>query len=428
MRVAFLIERASYYRLLGPIIDEALRQGWTTECWHDYSHARVGHKGYLFPHIEAAPQFRNGRPTFKSFGGAAELRQWLGQQRVDAVISLSTPTLLFGTPLPAGGPAWICLQELLDLFVNSGPAGMRCSDLVALHSDWWLSWCAEYFHQQGLIEDGHAFFREMAGRVVSVGLPELDQASLIDPAEVRERLGLPPDRPIVTLLPFPGATNPRSFWANKLFLEPNPAKRLLHVLRHRRPEYLGHVLNGHTDHAVIRALRAFCDRNGALLVIKSRLKTPIPGYAREMADRCIYDDSYYPATVIEAIAVSSLCVGFYSAAVTEAAALGVPYLCLAYSPTDYLDGDPSGLSRYRHFFNRQEGGFFQFRGVSTTMSIAEALARLPVSTLGAFTIDAAARAAYMAKFLGSDDRQSSRRLLAALANTLATRASTCLTS
>ena len=45
MRLAFLVQRANFYRLYAPIVDEALRQGWDVECWHDYSQARDGQKG-----------------------------------------------------------------------------------------------------------------------------------------------------------------------------------------------------------------------------------------------------------------------------------------------------------------------------------------------------------------------------------------------
>ena len=59
MRLAFHIPRSNYYRLLTPVIDEALGRGLTVECWHDYGEARGGSKGYLFPDRDAAPKFVN---------------------------------------------------------------------------------------------------------------------------------------------------------------------------------------------------------------------------------------------------------------------------------------------------------------------------------------------------------------------------------
>jgi hypothetical protein len=33
LKVAFLMQRRNYYRVLGPVVDRALALGWDTECW-----------------------------------------------------------------------------------------------------------------------------------------------------------------------------------------------------------------------------------------------------------------------------------------------------------------------------------------------------------------------------------------------------------
>lgn len=33
-RIAFLIDRLSYLKFLGPLIEAALNRGWGVECWH----------------------------------------------------------------------------------------------------------------------------------------------------------------------------------------------------------------------------------------------------------------------------------------------------------------------------------------------------------------------------------------------------------
>lgn len=81
MKGAFIIERSSYYRVLAPIIDEALRRGWHVECWHDYSQPRSGTKGYQFPAVESAPTFLNGRPVFKPYVGVMEPARHRGVYR-----------------------------------------------------------------------------------------------------------------------------------------------------------------------------------------------------------------------------------------------------------------------------------------------------------------------------------------------------------
>jgi len=56
MRLAVLILRKNYYRLLGPVVEAALARGHRVECWHDWSGARGGAKGSEFP--DSAPAFR----------------------------------------------------------------------------------------------------------------------------------------------------------------------------------------------------------------------------------------------------------------------------------------------------------------------------------------------------------------------------------
>ena len=69
MRLAFLVQRANFYRLYAPIVDEAIRQRWDVECWHDYSQARHGQKGYNFPALESAPRFVHGTLGFRTYRG-----------------------------------------------------------------------------------------------------------------------------------------------------------------------------------------------------------------------------------------------------------------------------------------------------------------------------------------------------------------------
>ena len=53
-RVAILIKRKTHYRLLGAVVEEALRRGWRVECWHDWSHSRTNWKGQLAIDISPA--------------------------------------------------------------------------------------------------------------------------------------------------------------------------------------------------------------------------------------------------------------------------------------------------------------------------------------------------------------------------------------
>src|SRR6266849_4793881 len=89
MRLAFLIYRKNYYRLLAPAVDAALGRGWDVECCHDWSHPRRGGKASEFP--DAAPAFRNGAPRVRTHMGAADLAAQWRAEPPDAVIALDPP-------------------------------------------------------------------------------------------------------------------------------------------------------------------------------------------------------------------------------------------------------------------------------------------------------------------------------------------------
>ena len=409
MKVAVLIPRDAQYKLFAPVIEAALARGWEVECWHDYSQLRDGAKGYQFPAIETVPPFRNGTPVVRTYQGTRELTTWLAGMRADVVISSGVYRL--ERPLPARRPLLVCQQYFIDSLAWAGPEGVLDWDLLALYSRWWLDWSAGLFEAEGLLGNADVYLRQAEERSAYVGLPELDAVSSIDPAEVRERWGIPPHQPVVVLFPFPQGVGRDVFWPRRICGEGNRLKQLANIVAHRRFEYWPHIRHGWNDANVVKALRRFCDRHGACLLVKSRQKTPVPAYTDALADRCLYDERYYPATILEALSIASLSVSYYSNSVFESVALGVPHLCVTYTAEDYNGAASNYFSR---FYTPEEGSAFQFRGVSTAWSIRETLDRLPGRTLEDFAIDPAARQRYIEKFLTHDARDGGVRTVDAI--------------
>ena len=164
---------------------------------------------------------------------------------------------------------------------------------------------------------------------------------------------------------------------------------------------------------MVQAIRRFCDRNGACLLVKARQKMPVPSYLAAVADRCVYDESSYQATILEALSVAQLCISFYSAAVMESIGLGVPHLTVGFPAHYYYDDDNpmNSLARFQQFYDSQEGSLFRFQGAASLMSIPEAIYALPAKTLAGFRLAPESRKAYVAKYLGFDDGVSAGRVL-----------------
>ena len=415
MKVAFIITRLTEFRLLGPVIDAALHAGWDVECWHDYGRPKEGLKGYQFPDVQGAPVFRYGQPIHRVYSGGGELSARLERCAIDAVVSTGTVESDTDGAPPRKYPTWICVQALLDTFVNHTPETLERCDLVALQTDWWTNWAASYYASADGAPDVVELRARLDRRVTHIGFPELDARRLVDRDGARRRWGIPPNQPVVVLLPFPQGVGQASFWPRRIFGEASRLRRMYHVASAGEFHYWRRALSDPSDTEVLRAVRAFCDRNGAFLLVKSREKTPIPEYIRAMADRCIYDESYYPPTILEALSIAALCVSYYSASVLEAASVSVPNVCLTFSAQDYLGIGAAQIRSFERFFNRDTEGVFEFSGVSTTVTNDEAIGELPTRFLSDFSIDPVARLAYVRKFIGKDDGHAAARLVDAIA-------------
>jgi hypothetical protein len=416
MRVAFLIERSNFYRLFGPIVDRALERGWETECWHNCGQPRRGPKGSLFPGPDALPGFQHGRPAVREYRSARGLAALLGATPPDAVLALRQPT-----DAERSSPArWFGLQYTLDVAHLLDVTGATRLDVIGLHTAHWRASVGDALRlaadsRAGTVGDPPAAVDEAAvastlrARGTLVGFPEMDQWHTIDRAAVRKRLGLADDTPVVLYLPFPFRSNPRTFWVRHVFGRSSRVWRRAAVALARRREYAAHVRAGWTDRAVVDAVRAFCDRNGAALIVKARAKDPVPGYLRRRAAHVFGDERYYPATILELLSVSSLCFHFFSTAAYEAAYAHVPSICIAPDEAD-LGFPPT----WRVFLNVRPGGSFNFPGVVYPMGLDEVLRRLPQRRLADYPLDLVARARYVEKFVGFDDGKASDRVLDAI--------------
>ena len=399
MRLGVLILRKNYYRLLGPVVEEALRRGYDVECWHDWSGPRRGAKSSEFP--DTAPVFAAGTPRVTTYGGTADLAERWRRDSPDAVVSIDPPD----SGLRAATKArWLWLQYGADILFQSTPAGVLDADGVALYGARWRSWLEERFPASGIGPE-----LERKGTVV--GVPELDTVRTIDSETVRQRLGLPIGRPIVLYLPFPLHSNVPTPWLRNVHTPSTRIEQGVRTILARRWDHWTHVVNGRNDRRLVEAARNFCDRHGALLVMKSRLKDPFPRYAERLADRVFYDLSHHPPTILELLSVASLCIHFYSTAVMEAAYSGVPSVCLA--PRAAELGPASYGFDFVH--NGDEGGLYNEHGIAYWRPLVTAFDGLREWSLSDFPVVAEARRRYVERFLGFEDGRSAGRLLDLLA-------------
>ena len=157
---------------------------------------------------------------------------------------------------------------------------------------------------------------------------------------------------------------------------------------------------------LIQAVRRFCDRSGAALIVKSREKNGDPSYLKRLADAFVLDEEVYPYTSMELMAIADLCLHFQSAGVLEAAFAGAPSLSVRVSQ-EHL----RSYATYDEFYGARPDTLQNYAGVVWSADVREAIARLERSTLADFRVDAARRRAYVEEFVGFDDTRSSERAL-----------------
>jgi len=121
----------------------------------------------------------------------------------------------------------------------------------------------------------------------------------------------------------------------------------------------------------------------------------------------LYEQTDYPAIILEVMSIASLCLHFFSTVAYEAAYAGVPSVCVT------ADGDDLGFwPIWREWFLSDAAGTsFNFPGVTYPMSVGQVVEGLAARRLADFPLEPAARAQYLEKFVGADDGKASERLL-----------------
>jgi hypothetical protein len=400
MTIGLLVLRRSYLKVLGSLIQCALDRGHTAIIFWDRSTSKPGE---TLRESDFAPW-----PAVKLIPYDPEQpdRQFL-EYRINAVVS----TELFLHVNSAGreatyhaarqaGVRFYSVSYIFDTAWND-PRAYHLIERTCYVSEYQrqLHWrlYAERFAEVG------SRTRLIAGSAIT-GSPMLDQLALVDREEVRRRYRLPADRPIVLLMSLKMAVPDP--WRRLVWGRGGRVARVLRAFASGHADLIPRIRQGGHYRDLARAVRRFCDRESALLVIKSKPKNGDPPFLRRVADRFVFDDQVYPYTSLELLAISTLCLHFESGAVLEAAFAGIPSISIAV-PQSHLAAYP-GIDE---LYGGSPGSLQNYPGVVRRVPEADAIGFLDTASLDRFRIDPAARAAYVQHFLGFDDTRSSHRIL-----------------
>lgn len=338
-RIGYWVPRASHLRTIAPVIDYMLqaggfeivviRPGWP-----------IG-KAALEPETDPVPALFGDRVTVVTVPAPGLFADIVLNRAIEAVVTFNAEVVDLPDADQARrrtrtrGVRWVSLpyvyhQDLLcatqpdtmardwDLITTLGPRSIELIDA----------------RLGGVAADVR---RRLLDRLAIVGYPELDGLARIDEAAVRAKYGLPPARPIVyvstantfrshgtggwTGRAYEARFRGRDTFSVRAALGMPATLRHPHIVPYR--DYLG-------------ALRRLADRNGALLVAKTRGKHHDPDYLADAVDAVVGDAEFYPFTTLELMSVSSVYFGFLSMSALEALACGLYAITAYFVPLQHV--------------------------------------------------------------------------------------------
>lgn len=410
MNIGFHIPRDNHIKLFGSLIDFLLEKGCNVSLFCDYSIAasKMKKKAYQFPAMEKIPKFKKALAVC-AFRNTAELAGIIQKNNVRAVFFVNFPPIAkqLKEVLEKKQYSFIAadLQHYYDIMLLG--KDLSNTDVVYSYSKSWEKWWKEYIVSHNSVPESSRddLFKEIDNKIIVVGFPEVDQTVTFKDKPIRRKYNIPENKKIVLLLPFPVFS---SVWINSVY-KPQPALlKKMKLLWYRALEYLPDVQKGIDDFEVTKAIRAFCDKNDALLLVKGRIKNPVPRYVRAMADKVLFDECFHPFISLELLFIANLSISFCSMTVMESVLTQTPSICLiprdgalwqAYEDLGLMDD-----------FRLKQASCYNFEGVVYNESVENLILSFEKKTFADYRLHGENRKKYIEKFLGFDDCQASKRI------------------
>ncbi len=419
MNIGFHVFRDNYIKLYGPLVDFLLEKGWkvTLFCDHRVKPSEMGYKACLFPAIEKIPKFKS-TPDVVVFHNTEELGRDIVKNNIKVFFVVNFNPIVAELKKFLLKEKHSCIFAELQYFIELLIFGKDISnvDVVYSYSASWEKWWKEYTVRYNLADDVFMdrLFKEIEKKTVVVGVPEADQLKAFNDEQIRSKYNIPSGKKLVLLFPFPWHAHyfplitPVCFWTHIVYRQQPFFLRMFRLLRHRKWNLLPGTFRGINDLNVTRAIRAFCDKNDALLVVKGREKNPVPRYVKKMADYVFFDNGYYPFTTLELLFIADLSIGFWTMAIMESISAQTPSICLA--PEEGVRWPESEDFDFGADFSPKPGSFYNFEGVVYNESVKDCISSFAGKTFEDYKLDSERKDEFVKKFLMLSDGRASERI------------------
>jgi hypothetical protein len=390
--IAFLIFRMNCYRVMASAIDAALSRGWYVECWHDVRPAPNAQRQKDVPDQEGMPTFLYGHVQVRYYHGWPEAIQLVAQKHVDVVVSIVTLIGLQPGDLPdlPDRSYYVLLEPSPADWTHSikQPEQLRQVDLFAITTAHWIEQDLRVLKDVAPFTLSPTEEQQLRQKMVAVGWPQADQFLQMDSAKIRRKWGIPESQPVVVYLNLPFVRNMESIvFRNQHMLHKARALwdyrcPLRDIWTHMRAPDIHHVM---------QALHTFARRNGAHLIGKYRHRDVTLPSEQQAVDTVVYDEIYYPHTIVEVMHIADISFSYYSWGVREAVAGGSPHVMLHI---------PGMISEWHLKTFASPGGFFNMPDVVRVLDINTTIQQLPHMKLGDFQMSRSVYDDYYRTYIG----------------------------
>lgn len=402
-QVGFHIGRMNYLGHFGPLIDYFRKMGVPVTLLCNHLSKPKGLKAYLFPEIdrvkEAFPE-----DDVQAFRTLNDFKEIVHEKSMHRVFFLTFDDVgQKAKSMLENRTKFSYVQTGMDLLLSNH---LPVPDEIFIFSDPWRNWWKDWLNHVGMIEKGYQ--KDVIQRIKQFtwvsGFPQADQYLNLSRETICRKYDLPIDRKTVLLLSFPWGVmyDP---WCHILYRPGNPLIKLFKLARYGAWGQIPKIPGAVDDLKITRAIRNFCNGNDATFVVKARLKNEVPDYIEDLADRIIFDDSYYPYTIMEVMYVSDLCIHFYSDAIKESVLCNTPSICLGPERGD--DWEENAGRFYLDDFSMKSGSFYNYDGVVYNRSVERFFSEFPQSSFEDYPLHDKSKNEFIQKFLGHDDRNAS---------------------
>ena len=396
-KVAFYFDRSVLAKVYAPAVIEFLDANFEVfficgpkpnDSWTDNIGYRPLEKNIKIPFID--------RVKFIYFNEFEEVERIFTEEKITDLfithaIDEELETLI--KKIKKNGLKISCIQWAADYLVIT-PDKLKLIDNLFVHSAEMREIYFKHFPE--------AFKKNLSSKFIPVGNPIFDCLKENQTKDyLLKKYGIPEGKKVVLLMALNLSVLP---WAKYYFGSPNKVKLFLNFLIKPNIGYLKDYLKFGGYKASLQSVKKWCQKNDALLIVKSRPKHKEPKYVKEIADLVISDDSFCPLASVELVSISDLVIGYGSTVVLEAGFLGVRALS--------IDIDiKSKISWRRTLDAYRESGIYGYEGLSDTIDYHKVSEYLDEHDLNSLKVDRVKRKEYIEKFLGYDDFNSGKRIV-----------------